>query len=67
MTSNIAQGVRDGVYSAQAEQNALLREQNNLLLQILNKEGISMDDVYSGVVRKNRENFDRTGTNLLFA
>ena len=67
MAGNIAQGVRDGVYSAQAEQNALLREQNNLLLQILNKEGISMDDVYSGVVRKNRENFDRTGTNLLFA
>jgi hypothetical protein len=67
MVGNIAQGVRDGVYSAQAEQNALLREQNSLLLQILNKEGISMDDVYSGVVRKNRENFDRTGTNLLFA
>ena len=67
MSSNIAQGVRDGVYSAQAEQNALLREQNNLLLQILNKEGISMDDVYSGVVNRNRDNINRTGLNPMMA
>lgn len=67
MAGNIAQGVRDGVYSAQAEQNALLREQNNLLLQILNKEGISMDDVYSGVVNRNRDNINRTGLNPMMA
>lgn len=67
MSSNIAQGVRDGVYSAQSEQNALLREQNNLLLQILNKEGISMDDVYSGVVNRNRDNINRTGLNPMMA
>lgn len=67
MAGNIAQGVRDGVYSAQAEQNALLREQNNLLLQILNKEGISMDDVYSGVVNRNRDSINRTGLNPMMA
>lgn len=63
--SDIAQGVKDGMYSSQAEQNALLREQNNLLLQILDKEGISIDDVYSGVVNRNRDNINRTGLNPL--
>lgn len=65
--SDVAQGVKDGMYSSQAEQNALLREQNNLLLQILNKEGISIDDVYSGIVNRNRDNINRTGLNPLMA
>ena len=67
MTSNIADGVRQGLSASQAEQNALLREQNELLYQLLQKETISSDDVYNVVVNKNRDTFNRTGFNPLFA
>ena len=63
MSSNIAQGVRDGVYSAQAEQNALLREQNELLMRILDKTGISSSDLFSTVRRESRQYYNQTGTN----
>ncbi len=40
----IVAGVANGVASANATQNALLREQNNILLEILNKTGaVSLD------------------------
>ena len=67
MSSSVADGVRQGLSTSQAEQNALLREQNDLLYQILQKESISSDDVYNVVVNKNRDTFNRTGTNPLFA
>lgn len=67
MSSSVADGVRQGLSASQMEQNALLREQNELLYQILQKESISSDDVYNVVVNKNRDTFNRTGTNPLFA
>lgn len=67
MSNNIAEGISRGMYAAQSEQNALLREQNELLYQLLQKEAISSDEVYNIVVNKNRDTFDRTGNNPLFA
>ena len=65
MSSNIADGVRQGLSSSQAEQNALLREQNELLMRILDKTGISSSDVFSAVRRENRQHYNQTGTNAL--
>ena len=53
------------MYSAQSEQNDLLRQQNELLYQILQKDAISTDDLYNIVVSKNIDTFNRTGDNLL--
>lgn len=39
----IVTAVSQGVYDANAEQNAILREQNRLLTQILEKTGVSID------------------------
>lgn len=65
VSSNIADGITRGMYSAQSEQNALLREQNELLYQILQKDAVSTDDIYNVVVTKNRDAFNRTGENLM--
>ena len=66
MTSNIADGVRLGLSTSQAEQNALLREQNELLMQILEKDtGISQKDIFDAVRRENRQRYNATGTNQL--
>ena len=67
MSNNIADGISKGMYAAQSEQNALLREQNELLYQLLQKETISSDEVYNIVINKNRDTFNRTGNNPLFA
>lgn len=66
MSSSIADGISNGIYSSQSEQNALLREQNELLYQILQKDAVSTDDLYNVIVKKNRDTFNRTGENLLF-
>lgn len=65
VSSNIADGITRGMYSAQSEQNDLLRQQNELLYQILQKDAISTDDLYNIVVSKNIDTFNRTGDNLL--
>lgn len=66
MSSSIADGISNGIYSSQSEQNSLLREQNELLYQILQKDAVSTDDLYNVIVKKNRDTFNRTGENLLF-
>ncbi len=55
----IVASVSQGVYEANSEQNALLREQNNLLRKLLDKDTnvtavIGTGDVISGFERKNR-------------
>ncbi len=55
----IIAGISEGVADANAEQNALLREQNNLLRKLLDKDTnvtayVSAGDVLSGLERKNR-------------
>ena len=51
----IVQGIASGVASAQSAQNALLREQNSLLRDILNKgSGISTGSIASAFERANR-------------
>ena len=41
----ITDGIATAVYTANAEQNQLLREQNELLRAILAKPGVNKDDV----------------------
>lgn len=54
----IVDGIKEGVKGANAEQNALLREQNNLLRALLDKDSsvravISTSNVIDGLARKN--------------
>lgn len=57
----IVQGIAQGVSSAQAEQNRLLREQNELLRAIYNKEGRSNGTTSSDVLRALNQTSRRTG------
>lgn len=55
----IVASVSDGVYRAQAEQNALLRQQNQLLMQLISKDttvvaSVSTSDIINGFARMNR-------------
>ena len=62
----IVASVSAGVYRANSEQNSLLRQQNQLLQAILQKEtGISTRDVFSAVQSENRRYYARTGKNAL--
>lgn len=55
-------GIADAVYSTSDAQTALLRQQNELLLAILNKEtGISKDDLFRSVRSSANDFFSRTG------
>ena len=62
----IVASVSAGVYRANSEQNSLLRQQNQLLQAILQKEtGISTRDVFNAVQSENRRYYARTGKNAL--
>ena len=55
----IVSGIAQGVSDANSEQNALLREQNNLLRRLLEKDQtvravMTAGDVVDGLNRKNR-------------
>jgi hypothetical protein len=64
--SQIVESVSNGVYRANSEQNSLLRQQNQLLQAILQKEtGISTRDVFNAVQSENRRYYARTGKNAL--
>ena len=66
MSTDIASGIVDGMSMSQADQNRLLREQNELLRQLLAKDtGISSNDIFESVKRSNRQAYNRTGTNPL--
>nr|DAQ98089.1 MAG TPA: minor tail protein [Caudoviricetes sp.] len=66
MSTDIASGIVDGMSMSQADQNRLLREQNELLRQLLAKDtGISSNDIFESVKRSNRKAYNRTGTNPL--
>ena len=66
MSTDIASGIVDGMSISQADQNRLLREQNELLRQLLAKDtGISSNDIFESVKRSNRQAYNRTGTNPL--
>lgn len=66
MSTDIASGIVDGMSMSQADQNRLLREQNELLRQLLAKDtGISPNDIFESVKRSNRQAYNRTGTNPL--
>lgn len=62
----INSGVAMGMRNANSEQNMLLREQNSLLKQILDKDtGISSSDVFRAVRRENKSYYEQTGNNAL--
>ena len=66
MSTDIASGIVDGMSMSQADQIRLLREQNELLRQLLAKDtGISSNDIFESVKRSNRQAYNRTGTNPL--
>lgn len=66
MSTDIASGIVDGMSMSQADQNRLLREQNELLRQLLAKDNrISSNDIFESVKRSNRQAYNRTGTNPL--
>ena len=66
LSNDIANGITSGMSMSQAEQNALLREQNELLRQLLSKDtNISANDIFESVKRSNRQVYNRTGTNPL--
>ena len=53
----IIEGISGGVYAANREQNGLLREQNNLLRQLVEKQSngqIDVTTITSAMMRKNR-------------
>lgn len=55
----IVASVSNGVYQANAEQNALLRQQNQLLMQIASRDtqvvaNVSVSDIINGIQRMNR-------------
>ena len=53
----IVDGIATGVYTANQEQNGLLREQNNLLRQLVDKRSggqIDVTTITSAMQRKNR-------------
>lgn len=55
-------GIRNSIEQTGYEQIELLRRQNQILTQILNKEfGISKDDIFSAVRDKNSDYMHRTG------
>lgn len=61
--AQIIEGISEGVEMANEEQNALLREQNNLLRQLLGKEfiaAISTDSLINGLKRQNRRDGQAT-------
>lgn len=66
LSNDIANGITSGMSMSQAEQNALLREQNELLRQLLSKDtSISANDIFESVKRSNRQEYNRKGTNPL--
>lgn len=66
LSNDIANGITSGMSMSQAEQNALLREQNDLLRQLLSKDsGISANDIFESVKRSNRQEYIRKGKNPL--
>ena len=66
IVTGISQGVQYGFRMAQTEQNMILREQNDLLRQILEKEtGISQSDIFNAVKRENRKQYNQTGASPL--
>lgn len=57
--NQIVESIQGGVYAANQEQNALLREQNDLLRKLLAKDStvhVSTSDIEQGLLRKNRRN-----------
>lgn len=62
----IVDGIANGVRDANAEQNALLREQNQLLRAILEKEGITDDAIFRSVQSSAESYYKMTG-NRAFA
>ena len=58
----IVEGIRRGVADGQAEQNALLRRQNEILLGILRKEGTVRLGASSALGRTVRQSLDMYST-----
>lgn len=64
--AGIAQSAQYGYQSAMSEEISLLRQQNELLNQILQKEsGISADDIFDAVRKKNTQYYNQTGRSAL--
>ena len=57
----IVEGIKSGVAEAQSEQNALLREQNDLLREIASKEGMEPSAAWGAFVAKSNAMYAKAG------
>lgn len=65
-SNNEITGIRDAIYDSSRQELAMLRRQNDLLMQIVQKEfGITDSDIFDSVRRSNRQYYNRTGNNAL--
>lgn len=65
-SNNEITGIRDAIYDSSRQEIAMLRRQNDLLMQIVQKEfGITDSDIFDSVRRSNRQYYNRTGNNAL--
>lgn len=60
-SDQIITGITRGVATANAEEVALLKQQNSLLQAILQKTGITTKSIYDAVVTENNAQFKRSG------
>ena len=60
-TDQIVDGITRGVSVANAEEVALLKQQNSLLQAILQKTGITTKSIYDAVVTENNAQYKRAG------
>ena len=65
-TDQIVEGITRGVATANAEEVALLKQQNSLLQAILQKTGITTKNIYDAVVAENKTQVKRSGYSPLF-
>lgn len=64
-TDQIVDGITRGVSVANAEEVALLKQQNSLLQAILQKTGITSKSIYDTVVTENNSQYKRAGRSPL--
>jgi hypothetical protein len=58
-------GISDSIYTTASQQISVMREQNQLLKQILNKTGITTKQIFNAVRDENQSYINRTGVSAI--
>ena len=65
-SNNEITGIRDAIYDSSQQELAMLRRQNDLLMQIVQKEfGITDSEIFNSVKKSNRQYYNQSGRNAL--